>query len=179
MEFSRQEYWSGLPFPSPGPGFPCGSAGKESTCNVGDQGSIPGLGRSPGEEKDYPLQYSGLETSMDCIVHGVAKSRTRLSNFHFTSLLQGIFLTQGSNPGLSHCVQMLYRLSHQGIPHPGPKPSGHLQPHSAQETPATDDAADASVLKRPAASFLSPAPSPLDHWLWETPAAMSGGYWAA
>ena len=46
----------------------CGSAGKESTCNVGDLGSIPGLGRAPGEEKGYPLQYSGLENSMDCIV---------------------------------------------------------------------------------------------------------------
>ena len=46
-------------------GFPCGSAGKESACNVGDLGAIPGLGRSPGEEKDYPLQYSGLENSMD------------------------------------------------------------------------------------------------------------------
>ena len=53
--------------------FPCGSAGKESTCNVGDLGSIHGLGRSPGEGKGYPLQYSGLENSMDCIVHGVAK----------------------------------------------------------------------------------------------------------
>ena len=51
-------------------GFPCGSAGKESTCDVGDLGSIPGLGRFPGEGKGYPLQYSGLENSMDCIVHG-------------------------------------------------------------------------------------------------------------
>ena len=42
-------------------GFPCGSAGKESACNAGDLGSIPGLGRSPGEGKGYPLQYSGLE----------------------------------------------------------------------------------------------------------------------
>ena len=57
-------------------GFPCGSAGKESTCNVEDLGSIPGLGRSPGEGKGYSLQYSGLENSIDCIVHGVAKSRT-------------------------------------------------------------------------------------------------------
>ena len=64
-------------------GFPDGSVGKESTCNVGDQGLIPGLGRSPGEGKGYPLQYSGLENSMDCIIHGVAKSRTRLSVFHF------------------------------------------------------------------------------------------------
>ena len=64
-------------------GFPCGSTGKEPTYNVGDLVSIPGLGRSPGEGKDYPLQYSGLENSMDCIVHGVAKSWTWLSNFHF------------------------------------------------------------------------------------------------
>ena len=56
--------------------FPCGSAGKEYTCNVGDLGSIPGLGRSPGEGKGYPLQYSGLENSMDYIGHGVTKSRT-------------------------------------------------------------------------------------------------------
>ena len=57
-------------------GFSCASAGKESTCNVGDLGSTPGMGRSPGEGNDYPLQYSGLENSMDCIVHGVAKSQT-------------------------------------------------------------------------------------------------------
>ena len=57
-------------------GFPCGSAGKESTCNVGNLGLIPGLERSPGEGKGYLLQYSGLESSMDCIVQGVAKSQT-------------------------------------------------------------------------------------------------------
>ena len=51
-------------------GFPCGSAGKGSACNVGDLGLIPVLGRSPGEGKGYPFQYSGLENSMDCIVHG-------------------------------------------------------------------------------------------------------------
>ena len=56
---------------------------KESAYNVGDMGLIPGLGRSHGEGKGYPLQYSGLENSMDCTVHGVAKSRTQLSNFHF------------------------------------------------------------------------------------------------
>ena len=54
----------------------CGSAGKESTCNVGDLGSIPGLRRSPGEGNGYPLQYSGLGNSMDCLVHGVAKNWT-------------------------------------------------------------------------------------------------------
>ena len=67
-------------------GFPGGSAGKESACNEGDLGSIPGLGRSPGEGKGYPVQYSGLENSMDCIVHGVTKSRTELSAFHFQVL---------------------------------------------------------------------------------------------
>ena len=53
------------------------------TCSVGDLGSLPGLGRSPGEGKDYPLQYSGLENSMDCIVHGVSKNQARLSYFHY------------------------------------------------------------------------------------------------
>ena len=64
-------------------GFPGGSAGKKSTCNVGDLGSIPGLGRSPGEGNDYPHQYSGLENSMNYIVHGFSKSETRLRDFHF------------------------------------------------------------------------------------------------
>ena len=71
-------------------GFPVGSGGKESTCNVGDLGSIPGLGRSLGEGNGYPLQYSGLENSMDCIIHGVAKSQTQLSFFHFTSKRRGV-----------------------------------------------------------------------------------------
>ena len=66
----------------------CGSAGKESTCNARDLSSIPGLGRSPGEGKGYPLQFSGLETSLDCIVHGVAKSQTRLSGFHTFTFTQ-------------------------------------------------------------------------------------------
>ena len=59
------------------------SFGKEPTWNAEDLGPIPGLGRSPGEEKGYPLQYSGLENSTDCIVHGVTKSQTLLSDFHF------------------------------------------------------------------------------------------------
>ena len=62
-----------------------GSAGKESTCNAEDLGSIPGLWRSPEEGKGYPLQYSGLENFMDCIVHGVAKSQTQLSDFHLVA----------------------------------------------------------------------------------------------
>ena len=55
-------------------GFPCGSAGKEPTCNVGDLGLIPGFGKIPWEGKGYPRQYSGLENSTECIVHGVAES---------------------------------------------------------------------------------------------------------
>ena len=151
-------------------GFPCGSAGKESARNAGDLGLIPVLGRSPGEGKGYPVQYSGLENSTECMVHAGHENWTRLSDFHFhiyiyiythmyvyiciyvcmcvcalscsvvsnslwphglyipwnspgqntgvgsLSLLQGIFPTQGSNPGLLHCRQILYHLSHQGSP---------------------------------------------------------------
>ena len=70
-------------FPS---GFPCGSAGKESTCSAGALGLISVLGRFPGEGKGCPLQHSGLENSSDCIVHGVSRSRTRLSDLHFHSV---------------------------------------------------------------------------------------------
>ena len=64
-------------------GFPCDSAGKESTCSVGDLGLIPGLVRSPGEGNGNPLQYAGLENSMEGIVHGVAKGQIQLGDFHF------------------------------------------------------------------------------------------------
>ena len=68
-------------------GFPCSSAGKESTCNAGDLDSIPGLGRSPGEGKGYPVQYSGLENSTNggawwATVHRVTKSQTQLRDRH-------------------------------------------------------------------------------------------------
>ena len=85
-------------------GFPSSSVGKESACNMGDLGSITGLGRSPGEGKGYSLQYSGLENSMFCIVHGVTKSRTWLSDFslsrythtslYYTLLLQMVEMVQ-------------------------------------------------------------------------------------
>ena len=77
-------------------GFPCGSAGKESTCNAGDLGLIPGLGRFPGEGKGYPLQYSGLENSMDCIVHGVTKSQltTQVSKDPRLTITMGIILEE-------------------------------------------------------------------------------------
>ena len=85
-------------------GFPDSSVGKESACNAGDLGSIPGLGRSPGEGKGCPLQYSGLENSMDCIVHGVAKSWTQLSNFHFPSF-DLLHWPQSIVPGVSALVK--------------------------------------------------------------------------
>ena len=75
--------------------FPDSSVGKESTCNAGNLGSIPGLGRSPGEGKGYPLQDSGLENSMDYIVPGVTKSRTRLSDFHFTYSVGSLIVGHG------------------------------------------------------------------------------------
>ena len=64
--------------------FPCGSVGKKSGYNAGDLGSILGLRRYPGERKGYPLQYCGLENSMDCMVHGVAELDTtgQLSLWH-------------------------------------------------------------------------------------------------
>ena len=68
--------WRRGRLPTPVLGFPGGSAGRDSTCNAGDLGLIPGLGRSPREGNRYPLQYSGLENSLDCTVHGVAKSQT-------------------------------------------------------------------------------------------------------
>ena len=67
-------------------GLASGSDVKESTCKVGDMGSIPGFGKSAGERYGYPLQCSGLDNSMEYVVHGIAKSWTQLSNFHFTSL---------------------------------------------------------------------------------------------
>ena len=63
--------------------FPDSSVSEKSTCNAGYPGSITGLGRFPRERKGYPLQYSGLDNSMDCISHGVAKNWTQLTDFHF------------------------------------------------------------------------------------------------
>ena len=95
--------------------FPCGSAGKESACSVGDLGLIPGLGKSPGEGKGYPLQYSGLENSMNCIFHGGAKSWTRLSKFHFHGTFNKyITLGKRTNVGLLtmciNCYQLQIKL---------------------------------------------------------------------
>ena len=76
----RKIPWRRDRLPTPGfLGFPCGSTDKESTCNVGDLGSIPGLESSPGKGKGYSLQDSSLENSTDCIVHGIVKSWTQLS----------------------------------------------------------------------------------------------------
>ena len=70
----------------------CGSAGKESACNVRDLDSIPGLGRSPGEGKGCPFQYCGLENSMDCIVHGVTESDTTEATFTFH--VKGLYIVE-------------------------------------------------------------------------------------
>ena len=67
-------------------GFPDDSVGNKTSCNVGDLGSISGLGRSPGEGNGYPLQYSGLENSMDCIVHGSQRVRHDCVTFTFIYL---------------------------------------------------------------------------------------------
>ena len=91
FEISLAEHWSNLQM-----GFPGGSEVKVSACNVGDLGSTPGSGRSPGEGNGNPLQYSCLENPMDrgawwATVHGVAKSQTRLSNFTFHSLFSLVY----------------------------------------------------------------------------------------
>ena len=95
-------------------GFPWVSAGKESACNAGDLGSITGLGRPPGQGKGYPLQYSGLENSIDCIVHGVTKSQTQLRDYHFHFLSSGM-LTNLVSPGTFHKPAKQQRASWQII----------------------------------------------------------------
>ena len=86
--------------------FPCGSAGTESACNAGDLGLIPGLGRSLGEGKGYPLQYSGLENSVDCIVHGVAElDTTEWFSLHVSENTEMCFL-------LLHQNYWLLRMKH-------------------------------------------------------------------
>ena len=86
-------------------GFPGGLAGKEFACNVGDLDLSPGLGRSPGERNVYPLRYFGLENSTDCVVHGFAKSRTWLSDFHFTIVLLLSSRSAVSDPWQPHRLQ--------------------------------------------------------------------------
>ena len=86
--------------------FPGSSAGKDSTCDAGDPGSIPGLGKFTGEGIGYPLQYSGLENSMDCIVHRVAKSRSQLSDFHFHSPSAEFLTCLASRRGMSICLSI-------------------------------------------------------------------------
>ena len=81
----------------------------ESACSAGDLDSTPGLGRSRGEGKDYLLQYSGLEKFMDCIVHGVAKNRTRLNDFHFTLDIK-IRLNSTSSYELLFCTDFVQTL---------------------------------------------------------------------
>ena len=95
-------------------GFPCSSTGKESACNAGDLSLIPGLGRCPGERKSYPLQYSGLKNSKHCIVHGIAKSQTRLSDFHFHYSISLLYFTTLFQPHSSLIFTLSYLLHHIG-----------------------------------------------------------------
>ena len=90
-------------------GFPCGSAGKESACNVGDLGLIPGLGRSPGEGNGYPLQYSGPENSMDCIS---PRGRKELD---MTERLSNIYNLGGVVLGLCCCMQAFSNCNERGL----------------------------------------------------------------
>ena len=87
------------------------SVGKESTCNAGDLSSVPGLGRSPGEGKGYPVQYSGLENSMDCRVHRVTKSQTRLSNFHYQFMMLAVGFSWKPSISLKKVLSFLNLLS--------------------------------------------------------------------
>ena len=115
----RKIHWRRARLPTPGfLGFSCGSAGKDSACNTGDLGLIPGLGRSPGEGKGHPLQDSGLENSMDCIVHGVAKSQTQLSDFHFASLGSSVGKESACNAGDPVLIPGLGRSPGEGIGYP-------------------------------------------------------------
>ena len=100
-------------------GFPGGSDAEESACSTGDLGLIPGLGRLPGEGNGNLLQYSCLESSMDRGTwwkYSPWNSPAQHTGVGSCSLLQGIFPTQGSNPGLLYCRQILYQLSNQGSP---------------------------------------------------------------
>jgi len=103
-------------------GFSFGSASKESTCNARDLGLIHGLGRSLGEGKRYPLQYSGLEISMNCIVHGVAKSLLSDFNFHFHIQVKAQMSANSRIPGewiLGYWLPSLLSLCHFPTPLPG------------------------------------------------------------
>ena len=95
--------------------FTCGSDSKESTCNAEDLGLIPSLGRSPAERNGYPIRYSGLENSKDCVVHGVAKSQTRLSDFHFqlscTMLQTSSHISSGTLSTRSNPLNLLVTFS--------------------------------------------------------------------
>ena len=89
-------------------GFPVISAGKESSRNAGDPTSIPASGRSPGEGKGYPLQYSGLENSMDCIAHGIAKIGTQLSDLHSLRIARQQWLSSNKSLFLHSCQSYVH-----------------------------------------------------------------------
>ena len=120
MEFSRQEYWRGLPFPSPYKYL--SDINKEPACNTGDSGSVLGLGRSPGEGNGNPSQYFYLENFMDrgdwwATVHGVAKSWTGLSEKHFHFFFFFILLSTETLPYVKSLLLHVFLRNSQGISH--------------------------------------------------------------
>ena len=112
-------------------GFPCGSADKESTRNAGDLDLIPGLQRSHGEGKGYPLQYCDLENSMDSTVHGVPKSWTQLGEFHFSGGSKHFVIKMGCNSLWASLVSL--DLHH----HTRPLKGVQGQTHTLALSPAT------------------------------------------
>ena len=112
------------------PGLPLWLSCKESACSAGDLGSVPGLGRSPGDRKGYPLQYSDLENSMDCIVHGVAKSQTRRLSLFGESCLPTPGVPPPSLSPREHSP-----LCPAGYAHPALHPAPFIQPRSERGWP--------------------------------------------
>ena len=114
MGFSRQEYWSGVQLSSLAPSllsakyFPGDSDDKKSACNAGDLGLIPGLGRSPGQGNSYPLQYSGLENSMDRGAGRIQSIRLQRVRATFTQIQSGSLIHH--EEGLDLIFMTLYRV---------------------------------------------------------------------
>ena len=108
------------------------------TFSEGDLGSVPGLGRSPGEGKGYPLQYSGLENSMDCTVHGVAKSQTRLSNLHSSMPLLIpvilILMLLMIAPCIINCLTHFISAQVNKLQHVVPVQQGYIKLHPTMES---------------------------------------------
>jgi len=141
-------------------GFPDSSVGKKSTCNAGYPGSIPGLGRSSGEGIGYPLQCSVLEDSMNCIVHGVAKSWTQLSDFYLTYIVTNL-LTMIKRYQFSSVTQSCPTLCDPMNPSTPGLPVHHQLPEFTQTH--VHRVSDAIQPSHPLSSPSPPAPNLSQH----------------